>query len=241
MPHHHIGADKKSQVGCFFLLLALYSTLVLTVCKVFSSIMNGQSDQNPSTHDMSEERSALGKIGLFILEVIKVALLAGVTIGLVRYFLFKPFYVKGQSMEPTYLEHEYLIVDEISYRFRTPERGEVVVFRSPVTDSEYYIKRVIGLPGERVSVQNNKVIIYNDAHPEGVVMSESAYLTEETPGSITVTLGIDEYFVMGDNRDASYDSRRFGAIHKKDIIGRTWLRGWPIQRISIFEKPWYNL
>lgn len=199
---------------------------------------NGSQDYY--SNDMSEERSPLGKAGLFVLEVIKVALLAGVTIGLVRYFLFKPFYVKGQSMEPTYLEHEYLIVDEVSYRFRAPERGEVVVFRSPVTESEYYLKRVIGLPGERVSVQNNKVIVYNEAHPEGIVMSEG-YLTESTPGSITVTLEQEQYFVMGDNRDASFDSRRFGAIDKEDIVGRTWLRGWPVNRISVFEPPAYNL
>lgn len=203
--------------------------------------MNANLDQQYNPEDMSEERSALGKVGLFILEVVKVALLAGVTIGLVRYFLFKPFYVKGQSMEPTFLEHEYLIVDEISYRFREPERGEVVVFRSPVTDNEYYIKRVIGLPGERVSVQNNKVVVYNDAYPQGIVVSEEAYLVEPTPGNVTVTLEADEYFVLGDNRDASFDSRRFGAVSRNNIVGRTWLRGWPIQRISIFEKPGYNL
>lgn len=199
-----------------------------------------QGNPPQPSEDMSEERSLLGKVGLFILEVIKVALLAGITIGLVRYFLFKPFYVKGQSMEPTYLEHEYLIVDEVTYRLRSPERGEVVVFRSPVTDNEYYIKRVIGLPGERVSVQDNKVILYTDARPEGTVINEN-YLTETTPGNITISLGKDEYFVMGDNRDASYDSRRFGAIESKDIVGRTWLRGWPLHRISVFEQPAYNL
>lgn len=192
------------------------------------------------TPDMSVEQSFLGKAGLFFLEVIKIALLAGLTIGLVRYFLFKPFYVKGQSMEPTYLEHEYLIVDEISYRFRSPTRGEVVVFRSPVTQNEYYIKRVIAVPGERVSIDNNKVIIYNNEHPQGVVMTES-YLEEETPGKVSLTLGPDEYFVLGDNRDASYDSRRFGAITSAHIVGRTWLRGWPLHRISTFEKPNYNL
>ncbi len=192
------------------------------------------------SNDLSEERSPLGKIGLFVLEVIKVALLAGVTITLVRYFLFKPFYVKGQSMEPTYLEHEYLIVDELSYSFREPVRGEVIVFKSPVTDNEYYLKRVIGLPGERVTIQDSKVIIYNETHPEGKVLEE-AYLTESTPGSITVTLEQEEYFVMGDNRDGSFDSRRFGAIHRKDMVGRTWLRGWPVHRMSIFEHPGYNL
>lgn len=195
---------------------------------------------NHNMEDMATERSLIGKIGLFFLEVIKVVLLAGLTIGLVRYFLFKPFYVKGQSMEPAYLEHEYLIVDEISYRFRLPERGEVVVFRSPVTQNEYYLKRIIGIPGERVSVDNNKVIIYNDEHPQGIAVSEP-YLAESTPGKISLTLGPDEYFVLGDNRDASYDSRRFGAITSAHIVGRTWLRGWPLQRISTFKAPVYNL
>ncbi len=181
----------------------------------------------------------LTALGLFFLEVIKVILLAGITIVLVRYFLFKPFYVKGQSMEPTFFEHEYLIIDELTYRLKDPVRGEVVVFRAPVTHEDYYLKRIVGLPGERVKVEDSKIIIFNDEHPQGVVVEEE-YFSGSTHGSLTLTLEPDEYFVLGDNRSASYDSRRFGPIHRRDIVGRTWLRGWPITRVSTFQPPEYN-
>ncbi len=185
-----------------------------------------------------EEQSTLNKVGMFFLELIKVVVLAGITIVLIRYFLFKPFYVKGQSMEPNFFEKDYLIIDEITYRFREPVRGEVIVFQAPGID-DHYLKRVIGLPGERVKVEGEKIIIYNDQHPQGMVMEE-VYLDEQTPGSITITLQEDEYFVLGDNRDASYDSRRFGAIKAETITGRVWFRGWPFSRISSFTTPEYN-
>ena len=186
------------------------------------------------------EKSFLGMAGLFFLELIKVAVLAGVTIFLVRYFLFKPFYVKGQSMEPTFYEKEYLIIDEISYRFRVPERGEVVVFRAPIDRKEYYLKRLIGLPGDRVRISEGQVIIYNSDFPEGKVVNE-IYLDETTSGASTVTLGPNEYYVLGDNRDARFDSRRFGPIPRRDIIGRAWFRGWPLHRVTTFAAPEYDL
>ncbi|HYE59800.1 MAG TPA: signal peptidase I, partial [Candidatus Kapabacteria bacterium] len=186
------------------------------------------------------EKSILGTVGLFFLELIKVAILAGVTIGLVRYFLFKPFYVKGQSMEPTFYEHEYLIIDEITYRFREPVRGEIVVFRAPNNPNDYYLKRVVGLPGERVKIEDNRIVIYNTEHPQGALIEE-VYLDDKTRGSISETLEADEYFVLGDNRSASYDSRQFGPIKRSSIIGRTWLRGWPFTRITTFRTPDYNL
>jgi signal peptidase I len=188
----------------------------------------------------AEDLSTFGKVALFFLEVIKIAVIAGITIALVRYFLFKPFYVKGQSMEPTFYAKEYLIVDELSYRFSEPERGDVIVFRSPVSPKEFYLKRIIGVPGERVKVEGKKVIVFNEEFPQGKVIDES-YLVEETPGETAVTLGLGEYFVLGDNRDASFDSRRFGAIHESDIVGKTWFRGWPFNRISTFSPPEYNL
>lgn len=188
----------------------------------------------------ARERGFLSKASAFFLEMIKIAILAGITIGLVRYFLFKPFYVKGQSMEPNFHEKDYLIIDELSYRFREPQRGEVVVFRSPVGEGDYYLKRIIGLPGERVKVEDSKLIVYNLDYPQGVVVEE-LYLQEETVGVINQTLGPEQYFVLGDNRDQSYDSRRFGPVDKKDIVGRAWVRGWPFSRLSTFEAPEYNL
>ncbi|MBU0596986.1 signal peptidase I [Patescibacteria group bacterium] len=181
-------------------------------------------------------------VGIFFLELIKVALLAGITIGLVRYFLFKPFYVKGQSMENTFYEHEYLIIDEISYRFREPERGEVIVFRSPTNPEDFYLKRVIGLPGERVKVEENKVVIYNVEYPQGMVLDEG-YLDigDQTVGSDNIVLGDNQFYVLGDNREASFDSRRFGPIDGSEIVGRTWFRGFPFNRIGVFNAPDYEL
>ena len=186
-----------------------------------------------------KERGFLASASIFFLELVKIAILAGITIALVRFFLFKPFYVKGQSMEPNFYEKDYLIIDELSYRFREPQRGEVVVFKAPVTQEDYYLKRIVGLPGERVKVGDGKLVVYNDDYPQGVLVEE-IYLDETTPGSNMITLGPDQYYVMGDNRDASYDSRRFGPINKRDIVGRAWVRGWPFTRVSTFDTPDYN-
>lgn len=204
------------------------------------AILPSESEEiTPSAPQEPQGQSALVNIGLFLLELIKIALLAGLTIWLVRYFLFKPFYVKGQSMEPNFYEKEYLIIDELSYRLRAPERGEVVVIKAPVAEKDFYLKRIVGLPGERVKVEDNKVIIYNQEFPQGKVIEEN-YLTETTPGSISVTLSPTQYFVLGDNRNASFDSRSFGPIEKDTIIGRTWIRGWPPTRAAIFSTPKYN-
>ncbi len=142
-------------------------------------------------------------------------------------------------MVPSFFENEYLIIDELTYRFRDPKRGEVIVFKSPTSPDDFYLKRVIGLPGERVRVENGQVTI---CQVECAVLEEP-YVAEETPNTVAYTLGDDQYFVLGDNRDASYDSRRFGPIEKEAIEGRTFLRGWPVNRISYFgnELHQYNL
>ena len=179
--------------------------------------------------------------GLFLLEFIKIAVLAAITVWLVRYFLFKPFYVKGASMEPTYQDNEYLIIDEISYRFHEPQRGDVIVFRYPYDPKEYFLKRVIGLPGERVKISGGQIIIYNTQHPEGVAVSEQ-YIPSQvvTEGDELVTLTNNEYFVMGDNRENSFDSRRFGPIDRSAIVGRVWFRGWPLNRMDFFQSPQFQ-
>lgn len=197
-----------------------------------------QRDEN--TNDEVYEKGFLGKVALFFLELIKIAFLAGVTIFVIRALIFKPFYVKGQSMEPNFYEKDYLIIDEVTYRFREPERGEIIVLKSPVS-ADFYLKRVIGLPGERVKVENGKVIIYNDDNPKGVILDESYLNGVSTSGSVSFTLGDNQYFVMGDNRGASFDSRSFGAISRDAVIGKVWLRGWPFDRISSFDLPQYSV
>ncbi len=181
-----------------------------------------------------------GAVASFLLEVIQIVLISSAIIIPIRYFLIQPFYVKGASMEPNFYDHEYLIIDELTYRFREPYRGEILVFKYPRDPSQYFIKRVIGLPGETVEVTNGSVIIYNTEHPNGVVVEET-YIDESTTGKVRVTLGEDEYYLFGDNRDSSLDSRSFGPITRDDVIGRVWIRGLPISRIGTFDLPTYNL
>ena len=184
--------------------------------------------------------SPIGSIARFFWELIKLIILAVVIIVPIRYFLIQPFFVKGASMEPTFLDGEYLVIDELSYRFREPARGEVIVFRYPQAPSQFFIKRIIGLPGETVRVQDGKVIIRNEAHPEGVIINEVGYLPQDlrTGGQpIDVTLGKDEFFVLGDNRAVSSDSRTWGALPRNDITGRVWIRAYPVSRWDIFSVP----
>ncbi len=172
----------------------------------------------------------------FSWDIIKVAVIALVLAGLVRYFLVQPFFVEGASMEPNFENGEYLLVDELSYYFKSVGRGEVVVFHYPLDTSKYYIKRVIGLPEETVEIKNSQVTIYNDGYPNGFALNES-YLPKSltTDGQIKEKLGKDEYFVLGDNRPVSYDSRRWGVLPKNDIVGRVWVRAWPFSRVAIFS------
>jgi signal peptidase I len=187
----------------------------------------------------SEEKD--GGFLAFIRELIKITLISLAIILPVRYFLIKPFYVNGASMEPTYYNHEYLIVNEISYRFANPQRGDVIVFKYPVDPSEFFIKRIIGLPGEHVVISVGKVAIYNSENPEGKILDEE-YLKDGTmtSGEIDVVLKEDEYFVLGDNRGASLDSRRFGTLNKEKIIGKTWLRMLPFERIGVLNNFSFN-
>ena len=188
----------------------------------------------------------------FFMEVVKMFVLALVIIVPVRMFLFQPFIVRGISMEPTFAESQYLVVNEFGYKHTSVNlfgknlltvepskrfnRYDVVVFRAPKNDKDYYIKRVIGLPGEIVEVENGVVTIYNEQHEEGRVLDESAYLPEgrKTNGSIKEILAKDEYYVLGDNRGHSSDSRSFGPRNENEMIGKVLLRAWPLDELDVF-------
>ena len=184
----------------------------------------------------------MGTVILFVLEIVQIVIISAAIIIPIRYFLIQPFYVKGASMEPNFFDHEYLIIDEISYRFNEPERGDIVVFRYPRDPSQFFIKRVVALPSETVEISDGRVIIYNDEFPEGVILLED-YLDPSvvTLGKKRSQLNVDEYFVLGDNRDASLDSRSFGPVRIREIVGKVWVRGLPISRVGIFESPAYNI
>lgn len=173
-------------------------------------------------------------------EVIKVFILAAAVILPIRFFLMQPFYVKGASMEPNFYENEYLIVDKITPHFHDYERGEPIVFKFPPTEHKYLIKRIIGLPGERVVIHDRKIYIYNADHPQGFGLNEESYnpylLRDQEED---VQLSLDQYYVLGDNRPVSYDSEYFGPIQQRQITGRVFFRGWPIERVTVFKKPTY--
>ncbi|MFA6416409.1 MAG: signal peptidase I [Candidatus Paceibacterota bacterium] len=173
-------------------------------------------------------------------EIIKFAVITAAIVLPIRAFIAQPFIVSGASMEPNFYDHEYLIVDELSYLLRSPKRGEVVIFRFPENPKMFFIKRVIGLPGETVDIANSKITItsadgksqtLDEPYAEGVTMTEVNHLK----------LGTDEYFVAGDHREVSYDSRRWGPVKIDLIKGRAWLRLLPPTKISYLPADGTNL
>jgi len=176
----------------------------------------------------------------FVFEVLKIVIIALVIVVPVRYFLFQPFIVKGQSMEPNFSDGDYLIIDEISYRFKAPQRGEVIVFDAPNDPSSRYIKRIIGLPGETIKIESGNVFLYKNGEYQNLKEDKYLSLEVKTLGDVQVTLNPEEYFVLGDNRFVSADSRKFGILSKDKIIGRVYLRAWPISAFSKIESPVYS-
>lgn len=161
-----------------------------------------------------------------------------VAIGLalfIRFFIAAPYVVSGASMEPTFHDWHYLIIDRISYDLHKPQRGDVIVFDMPQEGGKSLIKRIIGLPGETIEVRGDSVAITNAEHPEGFTLSEP-YLDERNLGGATtmrVTLGDDQFFVLGDNRTVSADSRVWGALDRERIVGRVFVRLFPFNALGI--------
>lgn len=213
--------------------------------------MTENNKKNNDLEEPNKEENYYG-VGSFIWEVVKVFFWALIIIVPIRIFLFQPFFVQGASMEPNFNDGDYLIVNELGYKitnvglssvnfftvgaFRDLNRDDVVVFRYPKNPSQFFIKRVIGLPGEQIKIENGKVTIINQQNPRGIVLDEQTYLPARlfTNGTVDRQLGPDEYFVMGDNRQFSSDSRAWGAVPRIDIVGKVLLRAWPISKINVF-------
>lgn len=157
---------------------------------------------------------------------------------LVRSFIAQPFVVQGRSMEPTFSHQDYLVVDKVKYRLGNPERGDVIVFKAPEDMTQNYIKRIIGLPGETVKIENNTVSINGEPLSEEY-LPEEAFSGQTGTFFLEQTLGPDEYFVMGDNRDHSSDSRRWGPLPEHNIVGRALITVYPFQDFGLIAHPDY--
>lgn len=179
----------------------------------------------------------------FSLEILKTVIISLAIILPIRYFIIQPFMVDGASMEPNFHDKQYLVIDEISYRFNDPDRGQVVVFKNPQNAKEYYIKRIIALPGETITIKNSEIYIKEVNKKEFVKISELDYLSEDvkTFGNIDgLKLKDDEFFVLGDNRKNSKDSRNLGPIKRELITGKVWVRGFPFKEATIFNFSKYD-
>lgn len=176
------------------------------------------------------------KVFLFaVWEVLEVVFVAVITVFVIRTFLVQPFLVSGASMEPNFASGNYLLIDELSYRFREPTRGEVVVFRYPGNPSIYYIKRIIGLPGEEVRIQKGEISIIDKSNSTFKLKEDYLSPGVATAGNLVKKIGANEYFVLGDNRNYSYDSRSWGSLEKKSIVGLVRLRLLPINQVQAFS------
>jgi signal peptidase I len=184
----------------------------------------------PETFEPTQQKT---KKENFWLDLVKFTLLAIIIVYPIKTFVVKPFIVSGASMDPTYQDGQYLIVDEISYRFKNPERGEVVVFRPPRDPNKFFIKRIIGLPNETISINKGSVTITSSGKTFELTEPYIASNLESHENS-TRTLKEDEYFVMGDNRQFSSDSRIWGPISKDVIEGRALVRLLPPTKFGIF-------
>ncbi len=188
----------------------------------------------------------------FFLELVKTVILAILIVTPIKMFIIQPFFVHGASMQPNFHDGDYLIVRELGYKttaiaagdkniftvkpFKKIKRGEVIVFRNPRNQSQFFIKRVIGLPGERVVISGGKIKIYNQENKDGFILNERQYLPANVPTGISrsFNLGNNQYVVLGDNRSNSSDSRYWGALDGDLIIGKVLLRAWPLNDFKIY-------
>jgi len=201
-----------------------------------------------------EEKSEKNKASFFF-ELIKIVFFSLLIIIPIRTFLFQPFFVQGASMEPNFYDGEYLIINEFGYKktvvgtgdyeiftanpHKELQRGDVVVFRYPNNPDEYFIKRIVGLPEEKIEIQEGRVLVYNDENPGGKYLDEKKYLPSvaqrtECVGNCVFDLEDDEYIVLGDNRSHSSDSRRWGVLNEDFVIGKVLLRAWPLSEFKWF-------
>jgi signal peptidase I len=199
-----------------------YETEVYDIDRELGTGANAANSQNSAQNGKSRSDGISWKFIFFIIIILLP----------IRLFVAEPFLVYGSSMEPNFETGDYLIVDEISYKLENPKRGDVVVLRPPTDETKHFIKRIVGLPNETIDVKGDLVTIYNAAKPNGFVLKEP-YLQFHSDKEAHFVLKSNEYFVMGDNRTVSYDSRSWGPLTRDKITGKALLRLYPFNSISI--------
>jgi len=189
---------------------------------------------------MDEDQNIFQRIAAFLGDLIETAVFAMAIFVVVYFFLVQPHQVSGNSMLPNFEDGEYILTDKVSYHFHLPKRGEVIIFKAPQDQQKDFIKRIIGLPGEKIKLERGEVFINGKKlqedylHPNGVTLPKSLVAEGQE-----VLVPLDEYFVLGDNRQHSSDSRDWGTAPKGSIIGKAWLRYWPINKISLIPQVAY--
>lgn len=192
---------------------------------------------------MGEQKSSIWST---IVDIIETVVVAAAIFVVVYLFLLQPHQVKGASMEPNFHDLEYILTDKITYRFSEPRRGDIIIFKAPPNPEIDFIKRIIALPGEKIEIKNSKITIYNSEKPGGFTLSEPYEIMEPIIGGTRLPEGKifevpkDSYFVLGDNRTHSLDSREWGEVPKSAIIGKAWLRYWPISKFSFVKRVSYS-
>lgn len=178
-----------------------------------------------------------------LIDLAETLVIAGAIFVVIYAFLLRPFQVSGQSMDPTYKDGEYILTNLIGLRFNNLERGDVVVFESPVDKDKDFIKRIIGVPGDKVMLKAGFVFV------NGIKLDELTYLSPDvrTYGGAFLTEGQEvlvpegSYFALGDNRGFSSDSREWGFVPKDKIIGKSFLVYWPVNNFGMVKHAKYNL
>ncbi len=174
-----------------------------------------------------------------LFEFIKTVAIIVIVAFIVRFYLIQPFLVEGSSMEPNFHNGEYILIDKLSYRVQAPKRGDVIVFHPPNNANLNYIKRIIGLPGDRIEIINGKVSVNGAVIEEAYIPNAITSYRSSTTAKLDVTLSAGNYYVLGDNRDHSSDSREWNAVPAINIIGRAWLVVFPPKNFGFVLHPGY--
>ena len=183
-----------------------------------------------------EEDGFFQKLGSSVTEFIETLVVFGAIFAIIFLFVAQPHKVSGNSMVPTLHNGDYILTEKLTYRFREPEREDIIIFKNPQNESQDFVKRILGIPGDRIKITDSSVYINSlrikeGYLPNGLQTKDGDYLTQNTE----VKIGEDQYFVMGDNRSHSLDSRDWGPVSFDKIIGKAFFRYWPLSAAGLLK------